>query len=390
VATCSSSTTVSATPSTPLVIVKGVRGVAAGPLDASGDPLLDSGGQPFDDLGILKTVASSVVDCSAPNVTTGGTAEYYRYPCVPITRPGGTEEWVNTFVNGGNIPVTRLAAIDVLPRANDRGVIVTLPRSSKWTPTLSTLPTIVGGPADASLAVYYVAATGIASTRCNATDIPDRRKRTPDLQRGVGVFANGQLAFESQAVGHNFGDALKPLENLGGGLSLGHSGVRCEDGQALLQAVDFTLHGHVLEVFDCPSAHPERNQQRGKKCRNCGSKQGERCQRHGHDQRDDHAEDHVLKLADKFDREGENLAPDGDRLSANGKRYLGQIHEDGFRIGRDRKPVYLFLEAAKCGDFLEIDEHFGQRIRNSTIHQYLLETSGLKFATTLPCVKISV
>lgn len=171
VATCSSSTTVSATPSTPLVIVKGVRGVAAGPLDASGDPLLDSGGQPFDDLGILKTVQSSVVDCSAPNVTTGGTAEYYRYPCVPITRPGGTEEWVNTFVNGGNIPVTRLAAIDVLPRANDRGVIVNLPRSSKWTPTLSTLPTIVGGPADASLAVYYVAATGIASTRCNATDI---------------------------------------------------------------------------------------------------------------------------------------------------------------------------------------------------------------------------
>ena len=70
--------------------------------------------------------ATAVVDCSAPNVTTGGTAEYYRYPCVPITRPGGTEEWVNTFVNGGNIPVTRLAAIDVLPRANDRGVIVNL------------------------------------------------------------------------------------------------------------------------------------------------------------------------------------------------------------------------------------------------------------------------
>ena len=168
---CSSSTRVWALPSTPLTIVKGVRGVEAGPLDASGDPLLDTDGQPFDDLGILKTVQSSIVDCSSPNVTTGGTAEYYRYPCVPITRPGGTEEWVNTFVNGGNIPVTTLAAIDVLPRGNDRGVIVNEARGSKWTPILSTLPTIVGGPADAALAVYYVTATGVATTRCNATDI---------------------------------------------------------------------------------------------------------------------------------------------------------------------------------------------------------------------------
>jgi hypothetical protein len=169
--TCTSDTRVWALPSTPLTIVKGVRGVEAGPLDAAGDPLLDGGGQPFDDLGILKTVAGSIVDCSAPNVSTGVTAEYYRYPCVPITRPGGTEEWANTFVNGGNIPVVKLAAIDVLPRANDRGVIVNEARSSKWTPLLSNLPTLVGGPGDASLEVYYVAATGIATTRCNATDI---------------------------------------------------------------------------------------------------------------------------------------------------------------------------------------------------------------------------
>jgi hypothetical protein len=168
---CTSTTTVWALPSTPLTIVKGVRGVQAGPLDAAGDPLLDGGGQPFDDLGILKTVPGSVVDCSAPNVTTGGPAQYYRYPCVPITRPGGTEEWVNTFINGGNIPVVTVAAIDVLPRINDRGVIVNELRNSKWTPTLSTLPTLVGGPVDATLSVYYVASTGVATLRCNATDI---------------------------------------------------------------------------------------------------------------------------------------------------------------------------------------------------------------------------
>ncbi|MDP3208892.1 MAG: hypothetical protein Q8M65_07070, partial [Rhodoglobus sp.] len=169
--TCTSTTRVWALPSTPLNIVKGVRGVEAGPLDAAGDPLLDGGGAPFDDLGILKTISGSIVDCSAPNVTTGGLAEYYRYPCVPITRPGGTEEWANTFVNGGNIPIVKVAAIDVLPRGDDRGVIVNEARGSKWTPILSTLPELVGGPTDAALAVYFVTNTASVVTRCNATDI---------------------------------------------------------------------------------------------------------------------------------------------------------------------------------------------------------------------------
>ncbi len=169
--TCTSTTRVWALPSTPLTIVKGVRGVEAGPLDASGDPLLDGGGAAFDDLGILKTIAGSIVDCSTPNVTTGGLAEYYRYPCVPITRPGGTEEWANTFVNGGNIPIVKVAAIDVLPRGGDQGVIVSEARGSKWTPILSTLPVLVGGPGDAALAVYYVTSVAKVATRCNATDI---------------------------------------------------------------------------------------------------------------------------------------------------------------------------------------------------------------------------
>ena len=163
--TCTSSTTVWALASAPMTIVKGVRGVDAGPLDSAGVSL------GFDDLGILKTVPGSVVDCSAPNVSTGVVADYYRFPCVPITRPGGVEEWVATFTNGGNIDVSRIAAIDVLPRANDRGVIVNEARGSKWTPILSTLPTLVGGPGDATLTVYYISATGVATTRCNATDI---------------------------------------------------------------------------------------------------------------------------------------------------------------------------------------------------------------------------
>jgi hypothetical protein len=175
---CSSDTWVQAIASAPMTVVKGVRGVGAGPLDTTDPnnyvPLIDPDAMPaapFDDLGILKTVPASSVDCSAPNVATGVTNEYYRYPCVPITRPGGIEEWAATFTNGGNIDVVRIAAIDVLPRANDRGVIVNEARSSKWTPLLTTMPELVGGPSDAVLSVEYITDAAQIATRCNATDI---------------------------------------------------------------------------------------------------------------------------------------------------------------------------------------------------------------------------
>ncbi|MGV8970097.1 MAG: DUF5979 domain-containing protein [Microbacteriaceae bacterium] len=173
---CVSDTWVQAIASAPMTVVKGVRGVGAGPLDTT-DPdnyvaLIDPATLlPFDDLGVLKTVPSSSVNCSAPNVATGVVNEYYRFPCVPITRPGGIEEWAATFTNGGNIDVSRIAAIDVLPRGNDRGVIVNEARSSKWTPLLTTMPTLVGGPADAILSVEYITDTAQVATRCNATDI---------------------------------------------------------------------------------------------------------------------------------------------------------------------------------------------------------------------------
>jgi fimbrial isopeptide formation D2 family protein len=164
---CTSTTTVAPQAAAPVTIVKGVRGVNAGPLADDGTDL------GFDDLGILKTVAASAVNCTGPNVSSVGAAQYYRYPCVPITRPGATEEWVSNFYNGGNIDVVKLVAIDVLPRANDRGVIVNEARSSRWTPTLTTYPTIPNLPSNATLKVYYVTATNlpIVSTRCNGADI---------------------------------------------------------------------------------------------------------------------------------------------------------------------------------------------------------------------------
>lgn len=162
-ADCATTTTVFPLASAPMTITKGVRGVDAGPLDSFRVATND-------DLGVLKTVPTNPTSCLAPNMTING-AGYYKYPCVPITRPGGTEEWVAKFSNSGNVSLGQVVAIDLLPTANDTGVIIPDARGSKWTPKLSGFPQVSGVPGDASLAVYYLDTPGIATARCNGADI---------------------------------------------------------------------------------------------------------------------------------------------------------------------------------------------------------------------------
>lgn len=169
-ASCSTETTVFPLASTPMTITKGVRGVGAGPLDATGTPIIDpSTSAPYDDLGVLKTVTTNPTSCLAPNMTVNGSG-FYKYPCVPITRPGGTEEWVAKFANSGNVSMGKVVAIDLLPTKNDTGVILNSSRGSKWTPKLSGFPQL-SGVADGSLAVYYLSTAGVATPRCNGADI---------------------------------------------------------------------------------------------------------------------------------------------------------------------------------------------------------------------------
>lgn len=177
VASCTATTKVWALPSAPMNIVKGVKGVAAGPLDLNGDPVIDSGtGLPFDDLGVIRAVNNDV-DCSAPTLTVES-VDYYRYPCVPITRPGGTEEWVGNFFNAGNVRVFEVVAIDVLPRENDRGVIINDARSSRWAPTLLERPRLVGWP-EAALTVYYTDRLDMATPACNGADVQNELGMSP-------------------------------------------------------------------------------------------------------------------------------------------------------------------------------------------------------------------
>ncbi|MCU1577812.1 MAG: hypothetical protein JWP19_16 [Rhodoglobus sp.] len=166
---CSTMTTVWPLASAPMTITKGVRGVDAGALDATGTPLTD-------DLGVLKTQPTNPTDCTAPNMTVNGSG-FYRYPCVPITRPGGVEEWVAKFSNSGNVSVGKVVAIDLLPTKNDTGVIIPDARGSKFTPKLSGFPQL-SGVADGDLAVYYLSTPGVATPRCNGADIQNEMGMT--------------------------------------------------------------------------------------------------------------------------------------------------------------------------------------------------------------------
>lgn len=178
VASCSATTRVWALPSAPMSIIKGVKGVEAGPLDTDGTPLIDPlTGDPYDDLGVIKTVPTNPATCDAPTLAVAGD-EYYRYPCVPITRPGGTEEWVGYFFNAGNVRVHQISSIDVLPRENDRGVIINDARSSRWAPILLERPRLIGYP-EAALTIYYTSRLDMATPACNGADIQNDLGMSP-------------------------------------------------------------------------------------------------------------------------------------------------------------------------------------------------------------------
>ncbi|HWL02793.1 MAG TPA: DUF5979 domain-containing protein [Microbacteriaceae bacterium] len=186
---CTTTTTVHTVAASPLQIIKGVRGDGGGVLGST------PGDANYDDLGILAYPgAPSTAYCEDPNWDPDGTPstgdEYYRSPCVPITRPGGGEEWRVDVKNSGNIPSTRLAMIDVLPSYDDRGVIIDQARSSRWTPTfLGDLVVSVSGTTYAAGAVVTVEyLPTVPTTVCNRLDILSQMTGQPvtpaDLQPG--------------------------------------------------------------------------------------------------------------------------------------------------------------------------------------------------------------
>ncbi|MFK4730775.1 DUF5979 domain-containing protein [Agromyces mediolanus] len=89
----------------------------------------------------------NVDDPAASAACTPAVADYYRAPCVPVTKPGTTETWLVAGQNTGTIPADRVISIDRLPTPGDTGAYATLPRGSEWTPLWvgNVTPQSVGG-----------------------------------------------------------------------------------------------------------------------------------------------------------------------------------------------------------------------------------------------------
>jgi|GEM_PF-1687160 hypothetical protein len=159
VETCTAVNHVRAAASTPMTVTKSVKGVAAG------DPAAAAGEANHDDLGVISVGSSTALaDCAtSPD-------GFYNAPCTPITRPGGTERWRLSMVNGGNVAANTISAIDVLPAVGDTGVTVGTARKSKFNPIFAgNIAVNVGGTSGYTVATYY--ATSVASPSCNKSDI---------------------------------------------------------------------------------------------------------------------------------------------------------------------------------------------------------------------------
>lgn len=76
--------------------------------------------------------AQNVVNPALP--CTSDAEGYYRYPCAAVSAIGATDDWKLEMVNGGNVPATKLTAVDVFPYPGDTGVVDSSQRGSVYTP----------------------------------------------------------------------------------------------------------------------------------------------------------------------------------------------------------------------------------------------------------------
>lgn len=171
---CSASTTVVTAASTPMTVGTSVKGDGAGVEGAA------PGDANYDDLGVIAVGASDSSACDVPNAD-----GFYSYPCVPITRPGGTQTWQLTVANNGNVAANTISAIDVLPAVGDTGVIVGSSRKSRFSPVLlgNVTADLPGDAAAHTLRTFYT--TTVLGASCNKADILNDTK--PAGQDGCGI-----------------------------------------------------------------------------------------------------------------------------------------------------------------------------------------------------------
>ncbi len=115
---------------------------------------LDGDGSRTDPIGQSSSVSITVRTSAALNsyklVKGQLDTEWSRYPASGLTSPGGIADYRLIVENVGNVPLTQIVIVDILPAIGDTGVVVTQSRQSEWTPFLA-------GPvsAPAGVTVYY-------------------------------------------------------------------------------------------------------------------------------------------------------------------------------------------------------------------------------------------
>jgi fimbrial isopeptide formation D2 family protein/LPXTG-motif cell wall-anchored protein len=178
---CAADTTVRTQLSAEVAIEKRVKGVGAG---ARG---VDADDPNHDDLGVLAYGRADDSACRTPD-----SDGYYTSPCVPITRPGGTESWKLRLENKGNVAANRVALIDVLPAAGDQGVTLPVARASQFRPVFAGNVQAQGLGADATVTTYYL--TSVPSRTCNAADI----------QHSLGSLASSNACYAQVSGGRGW------------------------------------------------------------------------------------------------------------------------------------------------------------------------------------------
>ncbi|RZU63829.1 putative repeat protein (TIGR01451 family) [Microterricola gilva] len=108
-----------------------------------------------DELGLRNVQNPTQAASCAPAAGTGG---FYDYPCVPITKPGATETWLERLQNSGTQPLDQIVTIDRLPTPGDIGAQVLLPRGSEWAPVWEGNVRLVPGARTPVLSSFYSSA----------------------------------------------------------------------------------------------------------------------------------------------------------------------------------------------------------------------------------------
>ena len=107
------------------------------------------------------TISEFAAISSQLSVRGSGSTEYTTYPQVGQTLPGGQADYRLRIRNEGNVGLTNVKLLDILPHVGDQSVTAASARSSEWTPALVGPVSVPSG-----VTVYY----STEANPCRAVD----------------------------------------------------------------------------------------------------------------------------------------------------------------------------------------------------------------------------